>query len=133
MPTFSSSADIRRARSMRPERIVARPAFQRRIGTVEGKPQNVDLQRLPLDRDFHAVDKRHAHGVCSRTRRRQAVKVIVVGQRQHLHTVRGRTTGNFGRGQETVRTGGMAVEIAVEHGYEPVWAAEVTAHDNEYG
>ena len=52
----------------------------------------------------------------------------MIGQRQHVDAVCGRAAGNVGRRQETVRAGGMAVEIAVEHGNRQLRAAERTVH-----
>jgi hypothetical protein len=90
--------------------------IERRIAFIEGEPENVNLQRFPLNGNFNAVNKGHSGLIGCSACRNKAAKIIVIGQRKHLDTVCGRPTGDFGRRQRTVGGSGMAVKIGVEHG-----------------
>ena len=94
------------------------------VTAVERVAENMDLQRLPLDRDLHAVDQTHAGCGGCQACRGKAVERVVVGQRQQVYAVARRTLGNVGSAQKTVRAGGMAMQIAVEHGRRHSWPAQ---------
>ena len=91
------------------------PGIERRRHRVEGVAQYMHLQAAPLDRDFHAIDEAHPFCLGHRAGLGQTVKVVVVGQGQHLDLVRRRTTHELGRRQQTVGGGGVAVEVDDGH------------------
>ena len=87
------------------------PRVQRSIAIVKIQPDDVNLQTAPFDRNFDPVDEQHPGLKGNGTRVRQAFHIIVIGQRQNVDTVFGRSTRDLGWRQKPVRRGGMAVKV----------------------
>ncbi|GIX26466.1 MAG: hypothetical protein KatS3mg123_0347 [Burkholderiales bacterium] len=86
------------------------------VGRIDPQAHHVDGLGAPGDRHLDALNQGDPPGPGSLPRRGKPSQLVVIGQRQHLHSPCGRPAYHLGGRQYAVRSRGVAMEIDGGHG-----------------